>query len=66
MDVLLDKDQATLAVCFVSSQSSVPRFDQKFSDIVICEVAEYPLDPYSIIFVLIVKVLETPMIVLAG
>lgn len=56
MDILFHKNEACFAI-FTLSEPIVLGFDQKFSYIIICEIAEYPLDPNGVILVFVAELL---------
>ena len=48
--ILFYENQASLAIAFIPCQAFLLRFSQKFSDIVIGQIAEHPLDPNTVVF----------------
>lgn len=56
MNILFNENEACFAI-FALSEPIFLGFDQEFSYIIICEIAEHPLDPNGIILVLVAELL---------
>ena len=57
VDVLLDEDQASLAV-FARRQTFLLRLLQELGYVIISEIAKHPLDPDGVVLVLILELLQ--------